>query len=72
MSVFLKKFLKFAIKLDNNLSKQKMNKPRLAKLERRRWLNTKNVSGVASNHEALPVVAFNLTLVVQAFNPDAI
>ena len=49
-----------------------MNKPRLAKLERRRWLNTKNVSGVAPNHEALPVVAFNLTLVVQAFNPDAI
>ena len=45
--------------------------------KRRRYLNTpkkkkKNVYGVAPNLEALPVVAFNLALVVQAFNPDAI
>ena len=32
----------------------------------------KNVYGVAPNLEALPGVAFNLALVVQAFNPDAI
>ena len=32
----------------------------------------KKVYGVAPNLEALPGVAFNLALVVQAFNPDAI
>ena len=41
--------------------------------KQRRYLNTKKkVYGVAPNLEALPGVAFNLALVVQAFNPDAI